>query len=812
MSGDCFHCGEPIPPGVQISVGAVLRTANGAEETAQVCCAGCEAAVMLIRGAGLDAYYRLRTERAPKADDRRRAEWSAYDRDAVQRGIAVTLPDGTREATLLVDGLRCAACSWLVEHALQRTAGVRTVRLNAATARLLLRWDPNESRLSSILAALAALGYTPHPLTAGAQHAQMTRERRALLKRLWVSGLGMMQVMMYAIAVYIGDGADLDAETRNLFNWVSLLITTPVVLYAAQPFFAGAWRGLRHRAPGMDLPIAVAILLAFTASVVVTLRGGAEVYFDSVAMFTFFLLTGRWFEMAARHKAGRMTEALGRLVPDTAERIHNVGAVLRTAMPNVGAVLRTAIPSEFVGALELNPGDHIRVRAGDRFPCDGTIVAGETEVDESLLTGESTPLPRTIGGRVIAGSLNLDAPVEVKVRSAGTGTLVSGIGRLLARAQGERPRIALLADRVARWFVVVVLALAVCTFAVWLQLDPARALPITLAVLVVACPCALALATPVALTSGTLALARDGLLVTRADALETLARADTIVFDKTGTLTHGDMRISGVSPVTGGSESVIRDALQIAAALERAAEHPIAKAFRPYDDGRPVRNLKVVRHEGVEGTVDGVRYRLGKGADATPGVVLSDGHGPIVSFALTDTVRRGAKALVDRLRADSIAVEMLSGDAEPAVAAVATELGIERSAARMSPEQKLARVRELQAAGHIVAVVGDGVNDAPVLAGADVAIALGSGSALAQSTAGMIVLGETPTPIATGFMRARRTLATIRQNLGLSLTYNLSAIPLAAAGFVPPWLAAIGMAASSLVVVLNSLKLYGPAR
>ena len=766
-------------------------------ETAPTCCAGCQAAVMLIRGAGLDAYYRLRTANAPKAEDTRAAEWVAYDREAVQRGLIATHEDGSQEILLLMDGLRCAACSWLVEHALERETAVREVRLNAATARLLLRWDPAVAPLSHLLGRLAALGYTPTPLSASGQDQALVQERRTMLKRLWVAGLGMMQVMMYAIAVYIGDGWDLDVETRSLFNWVSLLITTPVVFYSSQPFFEGAWRGLRNRAPGMDVPVAVAIALAYAASVVVTLQGGAEVYFDSVTMFAFFLLAGRWFEMSARHRAGRLGEALGRLVPDTAELI------------DVG----------FVGAVELQAGDRIRVRAGDRFPCDGYLVHGSTHVDESLLTGESVPLTRDPGDAVVAGSLNLDAPVEVVVERSGAATLVSGIGRLLARAQSERPRIAALADQVARWFVVVMLGLAALTFLAWSYLDPARAFPITLAVLVVACPCALALATPVALTSGTLALARRGLLVTRADALEALAKTDVVVFDKTGTLTHGDMRISDVSLLGVIGEAEV---FALAAALERSAEHPIAKAFRVYDDGREVQDLSIVRHVGVSGTIDGVRYSLGR-ADIDPQrwsgplaanfggtpVVLSTDSGPLAQFTLSDTLRAGAQALVEDLQARGIEVEILSGDHPAAVEAVAKELGVVHWLARQSPEQKLERLEAIRGQSTpVIAVVGDGVNDAPVLAAADVAIALGSGSALAQSSAGMILLGDTPTPLAAGITIARRTLRTIRQNLGLSLFYNLGGIPLAAIGLIPPWLAAIGMAASSLIVVLNSSKLY----
>lgn len=739
--------------------------------------------MLMINGAGLDAYYRLRTERAPRAVDSRREEWVAYDRDAVQRGCATTLPDGSREIALLVDGLRCVACGWLVEQTLQRIDGVREVRLNAATARLLLRWDPERTALSAILGELASLGYAPHPLGASAQDAALNRERRTLLKRLWVAGLAMMQVMMYAIAVYVGDGLDLDAGQRNLFHWISLFLTTPVVFYSAAPFFQGAWRGVRHGAPGMDLPVAIAIALAYSASVLVTVQGGSGVYFDSVAMFTFFLLTGRWFELSARHRAVRTGDALVRLVPDTAERLAADGAAM------------------FVGAVELQPGDKVRVRAGDRFPCDGVIRDGVTSVDESLLTGESLPLSRVAGEAVIAGSVNLESPVVVAVTHAGPDTVVAGITRLLARAQADRPPVAQLADRVARWFVIVMLVVAAGVFATWLQLDPARAFPIALAVLVVACPCALALATPVALTAGTLAMARHGLLVTRAVALEVLARVDTMVFDKTGTLTQGALRVADTKL---HAVPELPDVLSIAAALERASEHPIARAFRGYDDGRQVTDATIERHIGVSGIVDGRYYEL-HGTDV--GVVLADENGAVATFILTDTLRPGIADQLGALRARGIDLDILSGDNESTVTSIAGEVGIDHWLARQTPALKLANVQALQEQSLVVAAVGDGVNDAPVLAAADVGIAMRSGAALAQSSADMMLLGNTLAPLVAGVDLSRRTLRTIRQNLGLSLFYNLGAIPLAAIGWIPPWAAALGMAASSLVVVINAARL-----
>jgi Cu2+-exporting ATPase len=474
-----------------------------------------------------------------------------------------------------------------------------------------------------------------------------------------------------------------------------------------------------------------------------------------------------------------------------------------------------------VGVAELAPGDRLLVRTGDPFPADGRLDSGTALVDESMLTGESRPVRRMAGEPVIGGSLNVGDPVEMRVERTGAQTVLSHVGRLLQRAQAARPGLARSADLVARWFVVGVLVVATGVAVAWGLNDPARAFEITLSVLVVTCPCALSLATPTALTAATTRLARAGLLVTRPDALEKLAGADRVMFDKTGTLTRGRVSVTGVEPLAAADRE---HCLAIAAALERRSEHPIARAFAEIP-APPAEDARVSPGFGIEGRVDGRRYRIGRpdyaaglapggihhehgaGAPEDGAVALGDEGGLIARFRLSDPLREGCRDAVARLTRLGVSAEIVSGDEATAVADAAAAAGLASFRHRQTPEDKLHRIRELQEAGHRVVAVGDGVNDAPVLAGADVSVAMASGAPLAQTSADMMLMGESLAPLADGLQLARRTRVVIRQNLAWALLYNLVALPLAAAGWVAPWMAAIGMSASSVLVVLNSVRL-----
>jgi len=769
-----------------------------------MCCHGCEAVARAIVDGGLEGFYDHRTANPPTPEELvpdalRRLE--LYDQARLQESFVEVDEGNARQVSLILEGITCAACVWLNEHHVGRLRGVLEFHVNYSTHRAHVRWDDGRVHLSEILKAIAAIGYVAHPFDPGRQEVVFKREKARALRRLAVAGLGAMQVMMIAVALYAGDYSGMEPGMRAFLRWISLLITLPVVFYSGQTFFRSAWRDLSRGRLGMDVPVSLAIGGAFIASFWATLAGGGEVYFDSACMFAFFLLTSRYLEMGARHRAGQAAEELAGLLPATATRLGEGG-------------------EQAVAVAELVPGDRVRVRPGETVPADGRVLEGQSSVDESLLTGESLPRPRATGDALVGGTVNIESPLVMRIEKVGEDTLVSAIVRLLDRAQTEKPALARLADRVAAWFVAALLLLAVAVAWYWWQQDPAHAFRITLSVLVVTCPCALSLATPAAVTAATGALTRSGLLTTRGHALETLARATHLVFDKTGTLTRGDLRLTRVVPLAGLDEQA---ALAIAAALERGSEHPVAQVLATDDAGRLAVSEIVSRPgQGVEGLVEGRRYRVGSprfvgelSGSAVPEapereatrVALGDQQGLLAWLLLSDQLRPDASGAVEALRRLGLELELLSGDARGAVAWAADTLGIATFHHGMSPERKLERVRHLQDRGAVVAMVGDGVNDAPVLAASQVSIAMGSGTQLAHASADMVLLSERLGHLAIGVRQARRTLRIIRQNLGWALAYNLVAVPLAAAGLVAPWMAAIGMSLSSLAVVANALRL-----
>lgn len=799
MSAACWHCGEALP---QPPIRAVVA---GAERA--LCCHGCRAAAEWIDQLGLGDYYRLRSAPAPRAPERDDAERNAaaWQRPELARHVVRDL-DGTQcEAIVLVDGLRCSACVWLIERALGALPGVAAVQVNAGARRARVIWDAARCTLPRILETLGRAGYRALPLDAAALDDARRRESRASLKRLVVAGFGAMQAMMYASALYLGAFGTMDAmdgSTRDLFRWLGLLVATPVVFYAARPFFAGAVRSLAARRLGMDVPVALAIALIYAASLVEALRGGSEVYFDSVSMFVFFLLVGRHLEMRARHHAGDLTDAFARLAPAFADRLHADGRLER------------------VGAAELVPGDRVHVAEGGAIPADGVLASAACRVDEALLSGESAPVAKRRGDALVAGSLVVDGPVVLDVRRVGADTVLAGIAALVARAQTERPRLAQAGERAAAGFVARVLSLAALTACGWAWFDPSRAFAATLAVLVVSCPCAFALAVPAALTRALGVLARRGVLVVHPDAIEHLALATHAVFDKTGTLTEARLALAGIDALRDADDGAA--ALACAAALARGSTHPAARAIAAAaDEGRAASliagDVRATAGGGLEGVVEGRRLRLGHAgfalegaaaaADLDDAVVLADANGAIAAFRLSERLRGDARATLDAFRADSVAVEILSGDAAAKVAAVAARLDVGTWHARQRPADKLARLAELRRGGARVIAVGDGINDAPVLAGADVAVGFAAGAELAQAASDVVLAGDRLHALAEARSIARETLAILRQNQRWALAYNLLTVPFAALGWVPPWLAALGMSVSSLVVVLNALRI-----
>ena len=784
------------------------------ERREEVCCAGCAAAAEAIRDAGLADYYRFRSAPAPRAATNRTDPYSHYEAPAVQARWTQPAADGTATVHLLLEGVSCAACTWLVEKRLGQLPGIFTAAANPATARITVQFKPAIIGLAAVLRAINAVGFRPHVLGNTDTRSLARRERAALLRRLAVAGLGMMQVMMFALALYAGAFAGMDPVTRRFFQLVSLLITIPVAFYAGSPFLRGALRSLRAGEIGMDVTVSLAILVAFFGSAWQALRGASEVWFDSVVMFVFLLLVARFAEMSVRHAAGSTSEALLRLLPAAARK-------------------RTAEGVEHVPADTLQPGDLIVVPGGETFPADAVITSAPTRADESLVTGEAAPVAKPVGSTVLAGSLNAGDAVDCRVIAVGDGTTLSAVVRLIDRAQSGRPAMASHADRLASRFLGALLALAAVVALTWAWLDPSRLVPTVIAVLVVACPCALSLAVPTVLTAALRRLARQGVLVVNPDALERLAGTTDVVFDKTGTLTAGHPVVTDVTLLPAGKEGISGPSktvlspnpsavLRLAAALEAGAAHPLARAFPPRGHVPAVEQLVQITGEGLEGLVEGQRLRIGRasfvaglagpmpGVSAENNLFLGSEYGWLAAFTVRDELRPGVSQLLARLRAAGLRIHLLSGDRTAAVAAVAHALSLSDWRAEARPADKVAYVQALQARGCRVAMVGDGLNDAPVLAAADVSVALQEGTALARAQADLILGGDGPRGLWTAVVTARRGITLMQQNLRWSAAYNLLAVPAAAMGLVAPWLAAIGMSASSLGVVLNALRIGQP--
>ena len=760
------------------------------------CCAGCAAAAEWISAANLDDYYSLRSQPAARAAPQA-GDFSVWDRAEVMGAYQRAVRGGC-EVVLLTDGMRCAACAWLIDRALAREPGVREVVANAITGRIRLVWDPAQNRLSSILQRLDALGYRPFLAGTREEEAARRAESRRSLLRVGLAGIATLQAMMFAEALYLDPRHHMPEATRDFFRWITFLIATPVVFYAGYPFIAGAWRELRERRAGLDVLVAGATLLAWAASTIETLRGGAQVWFDAAVMFVFLLLAARMIEERARRAASARVDALARAVPVLAERESATGHI------------------ESVPAVQLVPGDVVRVVAGANVPADSCLLDSQASFDESLLTGESQPVRHDAGDAVLAGSLPVDTSVRVKVVATGAGTRLSALLRLVQRAQEHRPRMARLADRVASVFVLGISIVAVITYVAWRTIDPSRAFEVALASLVVSCPCALALAVPAAMAAAHSRLCAAGVLVCQPDAMETLARVDTCVFDKTGTLTDTAWQVSRVETFGVTTEP---EALHLAAAMERESQHPLAAAFRTHDDRRAVASRAASVGQGVAATVGGRQLRLGTADFAAKriddgAVWLGDGQMAMARFELAEQLRDGTAEALNKLRALGMQLHLFSGDGIRAVTRCLDALHIDFAsfAARQLPEEKLNRVRALQAEGHRVAMIGDGINDAPVLAGADVSIAVAGGAALAQRSADIVLLRPSLDGVVAVLDVARRTRQVVVQNVAWAVGYNLVALPLAVTGHISPWMAALAMVLSSLTVTFNALRLARAAK
>lgn len=791
---NCFHCGEPADgePPITLELQGQQR---------HFCCQGCKAVCQTIHQEGLTGFYEFRTEPAVTPRELTRSELDRIrelDHPLVQQAFVAPVKAG-QEAQLLIGGITCAACIWLLENHMKQQPGVQSFTVNHTTQRARLVWASDKARLSDLLIAIHELGYTARPYQADEAEQALKAEHRSMLIRLAVAGIGSFQSMMLAFPLYFELVSDLSTDFVDFFRWFSLLVATPVVFYSARPFFTNARRDLLSRHLTMDVPVAIAIGLAYGASAWITLIGGEEVYFESVCMFTFFLLLGRYIEVQARYRAGLSGNALAGFQPSVAARVLNGEA-------------------EIIAIHQVQPGDVIRVRPGETLPVDGEIVSGESTLNEAALTGEYLPETRKPGDTVHAGSVNGENPLDIRVTHAGAQTRLSGILRVLDRVQSEKPPVARMADRIAGKFVGRVLILAPVVWAGWWLAGADNAFDITLSVLVVTCPCALSLATPTAITSATVRLRKLGFLPTRGHTLESMNTIDTVVFDKTGTLTRGELSLTDQS-VFGSLDQ--DTCIRIAAGLEKHSEHPIARVFHE----QPSLTVSQVSNHlggGLSGLYHGRAVYIGhkafvaertsaiapEGEDAQGMEIwLATDKEWLARFRLDDKIREDASQALQALRKSGIETLLLSGDRSGHVQQVAHALGIDRAIGEASPEQKLEVLEQLRADGHRVMMVGDGLNDLPSMAGAGISVAMGTAADLTQLKADAVLLNGQLNSLVAAIETSKQTRKIIRQNMIWAFGYNVCALPLAAAGLVLPWLAAIGMSLSSLIVVLNALRL-----
>lgn len=789
----CFHCGEPVPAnsGYSLEIKGIVRP---------MCCPGCQAVAETIMECGLASYYDHRTAPGTKGDlvPEELAALTHYDLAEVQQDF-VTDSGTLREIQLTVEGLTCAACAWLIERHLMTLGGLRYINVNTTTHRARIKWDPGQLSLSDILKGFAQIGYRAYPFQTHQQEALYAKEVRSYMFRLALAGLGSMQVMMCAVALYMDLFISVEDEFMVYFKWISLLLSTPIMIYSAQPFYVGAWRSLKQGHLSMDVSVSLALIGAFIASMWATVFNTGEVYYDSITMFVFFLLLGRFLELRARRKASESSSNLARLVPIMATRIDDEG-------------------EHEVAAKTLQVGDRVRVLAGATLPADGIIVEGQASINESMLTGEQLPLLKQRGDQVYAGTINTDAPLQIRVSHRIEESRIAQIMRLQDHALDDKPAIAQMADQLSRHFILVLLIIAAAVWTFWHFHQPDQAFWVTLAVLVATCPCALSLATPTALTSATANLTRNGILLRRGHVLDVLTKANRIVMDKTGTLTTGEISLTGTTTLAEMDET---QCLAIARAMEAQSEHPIARAFRLPTDSISVlssaREITPVIGHGITALVDGVRYRIGSarwlGLDPAQergrglAIYLANEQQVLARFNLEDTLRPDARALIAAFKAAGLQTTVLTGDSSLQADEIARELGVDELVKGVSPDGKLAYLKAREAQGDISIMVGDGINDAPVLAGAHASFAMAGGTDLAKNSADAILLADDLSRLLEARVLAMRTRKIIIENFAWSIGYNLLVLPLAACGWLPPYLAAAGMSLSSLIVVTNSMRL-----
>lgn len=802
----CYHCRLSQP-----AAHMIVAELNGQQQG--FCCHGCLAAAQFITALKLENFYQYQekcavTPTPAKTDQAELTELFTALRQA---------DDGLWELRLLIPDIRCAACVWLLEQALGREEWVSSVQVNFSNRRLLLRFNTgsNDRQVAERLAAAAIeviqrLGYDSKADRPDVARSTYLQRRRSMLIRLGIAGIGSMPVMMFAIASYLAADT-MDPLTRTMMRWASLALSTPVVFYSALPFHRGFWAALKNRQLGMDVPVSLAIASAWTVSAYNTVTAGPDVYFDTACMFTFFLLCGRYIELMSTWHFQQSQDLLTQLLPATALRLPGLSAATEAAVH---------IPLQ-----EIQADDILLVHAGDTIPADGLILSGSASISEAAFTGEPLPLLKTVGDSVLAGAINHDGELLIRAHCEPSRFLATTLARLCEQAALYRPRWTQLADRAASVFIASVMLIALGTGIYWFQAGASNFLIIALTVLVVACPCALSLATPVAHTMAVTALRRHGLVLKQGNFLERAAETDTLVFDKTGTLTEASLQLVDIHPL---ADLDAATCLELASALEQHSGHPIARGF-PVNSSLQAESVEVVPGGGVSGRIADQQYRIGNARfaladhvaseeqaqqpsppDAQGLWVLLSSNRPLAWFRLKDQPRQEAAAMIRTLREQAYATLILSGDSSNDGQNLCAQLAADRYTCGASPQDKITAVRTLQEQGRHVMMVGDGINDTGALAAANTSIAVMARDAFVHNSADAILLGNSLLMIPQVLVFARMTRRVIRQNILWSLAYNFTVIPFAVAGMLAPWLAALGMSLSSLLVVLNAGRLQKP--
>ena len=785
----CFHCHEPVLTGQDFVLEFEAQTRT-------FCCAGCHAVADTIIQQGLGDYYRFRTEPATKADAMPAdlaEELASFDSPDVLSDLA-SQEGELHSIELSISGISCAACAWLIERRLKQLPGLASISVNSGTQRALISWQPERLKLSQILQQIAQLGYQASPFAADEEEHLYKAELGRYLKRLAVSGILSLQVMMLAVALYFGEWTGIDPEHQDYLRWISMLLTTPVAFYAALPFVTSAWRSIINRKMNMDVPVSLAIYYTYFASAYATLTESGEVYFESVCMFVFFLQLGKFFEYRARAKARDATSNLLKIMPVTATQLID-------GQP------------QSTSARRLQPGDCILVKAGETLPADGEVIAGTSSVDESMLTGEYQPIAKGCGSSVLAGSVNHDGVLQVQVTQP---LALSRLGQIIQLQQAtlnQKPKLAEKTDELAQYFVERLLLIALATFLVWFfWIDASRAFWVTLSVLVATCPCALALATPTAITCSLAQLNRKHILIKNNQVLDQLPNLSQIVFDKTGTLTQGRFSVHQVQLFQPDWRK--EQLLNLVANLERHSEHPIGKAFQPWlTEELPLDDVQIHIGAGISGRYQQQELRVGNAdfcqlsaaPDAMVYVCLNQQL--LAAIELEDEIRPEVPALLSQLKQRGFTLGLLTGDSSQQADRVAAELGFDWLEKGCSPERKVAVLQQLKQDSEQLMMVGDGINDSACFHAADVSVTLQGGTDLAKNQADVLILRNDLSLLQTLLAGGEQTARTIRQNLAWSVGYNLIIIPLAVVGLVTPYIAVLGMSFSSVLVVSNSLRL-----